>query len=67
MNFHSLGFACIKSNVSKISLRSPLRCYFSSVVKDAVIDLRSDTVTMPSRAMFKAAMNAQLGDDGEFL
>ena len=30
---------------------------------DAVIDLRSDTVTRPSPAMLDAMMNAEVGDD----
>lgn len=32
-------------------------------MSDRIIDLRSDTVTRPTKAMMEAMMNAQLGDD----
>ena len=31
----------------------------------AIIDLRSDTVTLPTPAMREAIFRAELGDDGE--
>ena len=43
------------------------RTYASSSLKmfamDRVVDLRSDTVTQPSRLMLEAAMHCQTGDD----
>ena len=35
----------------------------SSPQRNHIIDLRSDTVTMPSKGMLQAAMSAKLGDD----
>lgn len=49
-----LGF---HSAVGKHSLRQ-IRCSSNQVV-----DLRSDTVTLPSKEMLETAMSARLGDD----
>ena len=46
--------------------RSPRPSFFSSVNKNkksVVVDLRSDTLTMPSDAMREAIAKAQVGDD----
>jgi threonine aldolase len=52
-----------RSNTNDARLFSPRYLSSSSICKRPVIDLRSDTVTLPSKEMFSASSNAVLGDD----
>jgi threonine aldolase len=52
---------CCFVDGAKRALGMPLERSFSS--REKAVDLRSDTVTMPSQGMLEAAMEARLGDD----